>query len=407
LRPIYTVSREDIYDYLRCPKIVAIKAYKALRTVPAKAPSQPRSLEPATIGRIGEMAVQLGLEGLPRLAAMQQIARKVPEVNLNQHLKATTLASLEGMERVRRSLVQECGEVAVIGKCEGRHPDLAGTVFPDFIAFTEKSENPIMIETKNTTEVKSSDRFQAEFYNGVAEKFGIYLLKERYERGAPVVSPKLIESKAETILIYPRLAKHFVVEDRFVPNRRTIKEVWRAKELGLKGFLPETDCGKDCAHWKLHVDLPQGNMEPAAPLPLIFSEGILGFDYDLDTNYQVTYGWKLLPSKVKDALLFGRLRGRNVSWVNRLKEWLVNVAGLNEEAAEITLDLNKLQSFHSSKPSIERLLKSMKSELKPWEQILKKRIKTSAPIILGKATSIYSLPTRSVKFVEDAWKRWQ
>jgi len=404
---IYTVSREDLYDYLRCPKIVAIKAYKALREVPEKSPRRPRSLEPATIGRIGEAAVQVGLEGLPQAKAMQQIAIRIPEVNFDEYLRATALASLKGMERVRRSLVREYGEVTLIGKGEGHHPDLAGIVLPDFIAFATKRKDPIIIETKNSDALKPSDRFQAEYYNGIADRFGIYLLEERLEYGTPAISPRLIESKAETILIYPRLASHFVVKDKFVPDRRTIKEVWKAKELGLKGLMPETDCGSDCAHWKIKVDLPEGNIEPLPPPPLIFSEGILESDYSLDINYQLTYAWKLMPSNVRLALLLARLRGRSASGANKWKEWLVNSAGLDQEAVDITLNLDKWQRFHSSKPTAQALLKSMNSELKPWKQILKKRIKMSAPVILGKATSIYSLPMRSSKFVDDAWKRWQ
>lgn len=404
MRSIYTVSREDLYDYLRCPKIVAIKAYKALRRVPETIPRPLRALEPATIGRVGEAAVQVGLEGMPQASAMREITRMVPEVNLNEYLRTVAFASLKGIEKIRKSLTKEYGEINIIGKGEGRHPDLAGTVLPDFIAFTAKSKNPVMIEAKNTAGLNQRDRFQAEFYNGVADRFGVYLLEERFERGTPAISPRLIESKAETILIYPRLASHLVVKERFVPDRRVIKEVWKAKELGLKGLMPETDCGSDCPHWKWKIDLPEGNMEPIPPPPLIFSEGILESDYNLDINYQVTYAWKVLPSKVKDALLFARLRGRSVK---ELKEWLVNVAGLDQEAAEVSLDLEKLRYFHNSKPSTEVLLKSMKSELRPWEEILKNRIKVSAAVIFGKATSIYSLPTKSSKFVGDAWKRWQ
>jgi len=93
-----------------------------------------------------------------------------------------------------------------------------------------------------------SDGFQARFYNGMSDAFGLYLLEERLERGTPNVSPRLVQAEAETILVYPRSASHTVVRDKFVPDRRMIKEVWKAKQLGLKALLPETDCGNCCVH---------------------------------------------------------------------------------------------------------------------------------------------------------------
>lgn len=303
---IYTVSREDIYDYRRCPKIVAIKAYTAIRAKREDHPRLPRQFEPVTIGMIGEAAVALGFQGVPRPDAVERIARMIPQLRVSQYLQEIAVDSLKGVEEVRSDLAKEYGDITISGKGEGRHPDCAGTVRPDFIAFSARNSAPIIVETKNSTKASPSDSFQAMFYNGIAEGYGVYILEERFEGKVPEFSPRLIKREAETVLIYPRLSRHSIVREKFVPSGQMVKEIWKAKELGFKGLAPETNCGKKCAHRRMKVSLPEGNMEPIPPLPLIFSEGILESGYNLDIDYQASYGWNLLPSKAKLAILLDR-----------------------------------------------------------------------------------------------------
>ena len=383
---------------------MAIKAYRAIRTVREKRVSQPRELEPAIIGMIGEKAVQLGFAGLPRSTAMRQITRAIPQINLNENLMQIALDSLRGVEQILARLRNEFGEIRVIGRGEGRHPDLAGIVRPDFIAFSERERDPIIVETKDTTRKASTDQFQAMYYNGVADRFGVYLLEQRLEGGDLTISSRLVRSSAKTILIYPRLAQYSTVEEKFVPDEELIKGIWKAKELGFMGRSPETECVANCAHHRLKVNLPEAEMEPLPPPPLIFSEGILQEGGDLDTDYQVSYAWRLLPSQVKLALLMSNRR-RSAGLVD-LKGWLMRVVGVDENSADIILDPEKREQFARSRPTGDMLLKSMRNELEPWKDILKKRLEVAAPSILARATSVYSLPSRSDSFVKDAWKRW-
>src|SRR5205823_6125432 len=61
---IFTVSREDVFDYKRCPKIVAIKTYRKTRT--RKERSEPNDSGiplPNIVGQIGEAAVRLAFSG--------------------------------------------------------------------------------------------------------------------------------------------------------------------------------------------------------------------------------------------------------------------------------------------------------------------------------------------------------
>jgi hypothetical protein len=410
LTSIYTISREDLYDYRRCPKIVAIKAHRAIEALHHKpspetsAAPAPRKLEPATIGMIGEAAVQLGFQGVPQALAMQQIARKIPEVNFNQYLEEIASQSLRGVEEVRRKLANEYADVTIIGRGEGRHPDLAGKVRPDFIAFRGQSSNPIVVESKDTMRRSSPDNFQAALYNGIAEKYGLYLIQQRLEGKSRIFSPCTLQGDAETLLIYPRLAEYAILREKFVPDSETIKEIWKAKELGFRGLVPETDCGAKCAHHRLKVKLPQANMEPLPPTPLIFSKGILEAGFNYDISYQATYAWNLLPQTVKLRILFSTQKA--VKGLAEIRNWLTKVVGLDEQAADIVVNPIEREVFLRSKPDARSLLKSMESDLEPWKNILKESLVASAPSILALATTLYSLPKQSFQFVREAWDRW-
>lgn len=384
---------------------MAIKANRALRKVPVKQPSVRRALEPVTIGMIGEVAVKLGFQGVPSASAMQQISRTIPQVNVNEYLQAIASESLKGVEKIREKLAEEYGEITIIGRGEGRHPDLAGKARPDFVAFHGRDRNPVIVEVKDTMTVNKPDEFQAAYYNGIAERYGLYLMEERLEGKTPVFFPQTIRGGGEAVLIYPRLAKYSIVKERFVPEDSTIKGVWKAKELGFKGLMPETDCEPKCAHNRLKSKLQEGDMEPLQPPPLTFSKGVLESGFDLDIGYQATYAWNLLPPQAKLAILFSARRTTN--GLVELKEWLTEKAGLDEEAAEIVMAPDKRETFLASRPDAQAIMKSMDSELESWRMILKERLEVSAPSILAIATAVYSLPKRSSKFVQDAWDRWR
>jgi hypothetical protein len=405
LTSIFTVTREDLYDYGRCPKIVAIKAYRAITASPAPPPAEhARVQEPATIGKIGEMAVKLTLEGLPKQETLMHIAHSVPEIKVNEYLAQIAAQTVEGMEEIRRSLNAAYKEVTIIGRGEGRHPDLAGTARPDFIGLTREDGTPIIVEAKDSAREARSYRFQAMFYNGIADKFGVYLLRERLEGEVARFSPRILRSSAETVLVYPRLATYSIVKEKYVPTESVIKEVWKAKQLGFSGRVPESECRKKCPHNRLKANLPEGNMEPLPPLPLIFSKGSVEEGFDLDLEYQVSYAWDLLPSRIKLAILFSQKKGRGLE---ELKNWFMKNLAVSSEAADVVLDHVKREGFLGSKPTADSLLKLMGGELEPWETLLKERLAASASSILARATAVYSLPKGSNEFVRDAWGRWR
>ena len=384
---------------------MAIKAYRAITSTHAPTLSEQRRVqEPATIGKIGEMAVQLALQGVSKDETLRHITRSIPEIKINEYLAQIAAQSVEGMEEIRRSLNAAYKEVTIIGRGEGRHPDLAGTARPDFIGLTEQDGTPIIVEAKDSAKEARPYKFQAMFYNGIAEKFGVYLLRERLEGELARFSPRILRGSAESVLVYPRLATFSIVKEKYVPTESVIKAVWKAKQLGFSGRLPENECERKCPHNRLKVNLPEGNMEALPPLPLIFSEGSIEEGFDLDLEYQADYAWNLLPSRIKLAVLFSQGRGRGL---DQLKSWLVKNVMISSEAADMVLDNARREAFLHSKPTGEELLKLMGSELEPWETILKERLTASASSILARATAVYSLPKGSSRFVKDAWSRWR
>lgn len=384
---------------------MAIKAYRAITSSPAAPPVEQRRVqEPATIGKIGEMAVKLTLQGVPKHEALERITYSIPEIKINEYLAQIAAQSVEGMEEIRRSLNAAYKEVTIIGRGEGRHPDLAGTARPDFIGLTEQEGTPIIVEAKDSAKEARPYKFQAMFYNGIAEKFGVYLLRERLEGELARFSPRILKGSAETVLVYPRLATFSIVKEKYVPTEPVIKAVWKAKQLGFSGRVPENECRRKCPHNRLKVNLPEGNMEPLPPLPLIFSEGSIEEGFDLDLEYQAGYAWNLLPSRIKLAVLFSQGRGRGLEG---LKSWLVKNLMISSEAVDVVLDNTRRESFLHSKPTGDDMLKLMSSELQPWETILGERLAASASSILARATAVYSLPKGSGRFVKDAWGRWR
>jgi len=217
-------------------------------------------------------------------------------------------------------------------------------------------------------------------------------------------SPRILRSSAETVLVYPRLAAFSIVKEKYVPSDSVIKAVWKAKQLGFSGRVPESECRKKCPHNRLKANLPEGNMEPLPPLPLIFSKGSVEEGFDLDLEYQVGYAWDLLPSRIKLAVLFSQKKGRGLEL---LKNWFVKNLAVSSEAADVVLDNVKREAFLGSKPTGDGLLKLMGGELEPWERLLKDRLVASASSILARATAVYSLPKGSNEFVTDAWGRWR
>jgi len=386
---IYSGSRKDVYDYLRCPKILAAKAYSLLRQIPIRVVPQAR--ETKHIRKVRATAVRLIFEGSSPLTAIQQV-KSVTRLSMDELGKVTEF--IFKTEKLRRKLTEEYGEIIATCKGMGKHPDLAEYVQPDLIAYVAHREKPFIIEVKSTCQPDAMDVFQARFYNALASESGVYVLNKRRENEMLNFSPRLVKGNFETVLIYPSSESYSVIKEKADVNSQLVHDVWRTKQLGFRGLAPETDCSEDCPHRKLKVKLREGDMEPLPPLPLMFARGVTESGYNLDINYQVAYACETLRTELSQIQ----------SDPNVARDMLIGNVGLDPEAVDIALGK---RGRYSCQPTAEDLLRSIRYELKPWRRVLGSRATTSAaPYILGLGLHIYGLPNGSTDFVRRSWDEW-
>jgi len=419
--PIFTLNRDDVYDYQRCPKIVAFKAMQAMKALsqPAPKPVAARhqvGKEPQTIGRATELAVEtaLSIKELPKgdiiriqqSPQVQQLLQRrlldeISPSRLTAYVKLLAADALKGAITLRKKVEESYGNIRLLGRCESRNPLMPSKVQPDYVAFAEGTRRAILIESKGSVSKSAKhDQFQASYYNGIASKFGVMLVKERTEHGSHLIAPLVkFNQPAETIILYPRRKEFNKVQHSILVDQELASQIWEAKQLGMRGKLPETDCASNCPHSRYLQPASEDTLEPAPPLPLIFAEGYNELDYDVDAFYQRVLASKALPREVLYAMFLGNL-GEDSR--DRLVSWLTDNLGLEFQVAA---DFVKGKS-PESKPDAKKLMRSMANEIDPWKKILGKRFKTSAPVVEGLATSIYGLPHGTSRFIKSAWKRW-
>jgi len=444
LQGIFTVSRNDFYDYLRCPKIISLRIHRNLTRPPPPPRLTPKRNIPYEIGTIGEVATreilsesgeefledegEIGEEGeieeseiFPR---MIEINLEKKGVQLDQQMRDILKDSLEGLKSIKKYLTDEYGDITILGRAESRSGIMPGKIRPDFVAMSSEMKKPILIEVKNTAKLNSKpDNFQASFYNSISQNNGVLILEERLDSGKNSIIPKLYQDVLpETLLVYPRLATFQVVSDTVKITQNIINEIWQAKQLGLIGKTPHTDCNSKCPHHKLG-DLPEGNIEPAIPLPLVYAQGLReqGRDLDLDylrkflfknpvgseffstlgdfksTDYQLDY------FKYQDSAKAETKRKELESNKEKYLDLFSEKTGLSRKTVE-TLSSRRKNIWSNDK----KILKEMANEIYPWEKIIgEKKFKNMHSSIKGFTTKIYSIPDKSDYFIKRAWENWK
>ena len=194
--------------------------------------------------------------------------------------------------------------------------------------------------------------------------------------------------------------------------------IWMAKQLGMKGKAPETDCDSSCPHHRLRR-FPEGNADIAIPLPLIYSKGRAEQDVDLDAVY-----WEHFLKKKKITDIMRRFRQDWISEkirIDRIKDPVARKEELDRLGNE-RLDFAKTVSrktgleskwlsnrarVHYDAKMDKNLERDMADEIEAWKKILGvRRFKQSKDSAKGQGTRIYALPKNSARFVEKSWNEW-
>lgn len=412
--PTFTISREEVYDYFRCPKIVAIKAYRHLYPPERKkeAPARAEPEVPASIvGKIGEAAVAaafspeaLAVETIAKLkeTVTQQTASTVSNMGvvIDENARRILDETVNGLADIRNFITEEFGDVQVIGRGKCKNGSFPGEALPDFVAVSPKYKQPILIEVKNRPKPVKTDHFQATFYNTVAREAGVVVHEQRFESGRLNLVPVAYhQSIADTLLVYPRGGTYERITDQVSLKEDTLREVWLAKQLGFLGRSPHTDCGSKCPHHRLGIELPEGNLEVAQPLPLIFAQRLTEIGADLNTNYLQHYFYK---SGIGSDLWLWTLKAEGDP---RLK---VEVIRQISSRMKVPEDVVERMAFgRGMMPNPDKVLKEMVGDIEPWEKVLgKERMSGIGPTLQGLVTRIYSLPDRSEEFIRLARRKW-
>lgn len=459
---IFSASRTDVYDYLRCPKIVALKTWKNLKKPKPEKKEIPSRNFRYEIGTIGEVLTQKAfstediiheissdsitesynedqsefldeeiedftdddLESVIEKQSLSSIKVDLKkrgvqlDVEMNNILKNTVM----GLGKIKGYINDEFGKIEILGHGESRNGVFPNKVRPDFVAMSE-DKKPILVEVKNTSSKSKADQFQASFYNTIGSRYGVMCMEERIENNVKTIFPKVIDDAiSQTLLIYPIQGKFEKITDMINIDKNIIKEIWLAKQLGLKGKSPKTDCHSKCPHHRLG-ELPEDNFEPAIPLPLILSKGWIEQDIDLDTEYIRRYLYKSTVGRViydglwdinfaenlaKDSLDKIKLE-KKLEKLDKKRELFLDEVSVKTGFTKQELRKITSSNFHSSiQKEQNKAEKLMKTELDVWKKIIgAKNLKSLRNTIKGQTTKLYPLPKGTKKFVNDSWKLWK
>ncbi len=431
---IFTVSREDIFDYKRCPKIVAIKTYRTTRTKKLRPEmNEPKTPIPNIIGQIGEAAAQLTFSGNVEdgksLEEDNLVRRKTPEKRIVQlilsrlnlmdkgmqmDLEILAKKTLEGLKGIRTEIGQALGPLTIVGRGESRYGALPTCGYPDYVALTS-NEKPVLIEVKNgAKESPSKDQFQASFYNSLGKTVGVVVHDIAVNDGG--IRPNLqihLEEDAETLILYPRLNKWRKVTDTVEIEPDDIEEIWSAKQLGIIGRWPPTECGSDCPHTRYGIVLPEDSLNMVAkPLPLIFAKGAADLGVDFDFNFIRRYISKITPSAMNELWnLNYHLRSAPRSSLDSFRTIMENRLGVGYDVSDKLV--RWLSGISEGDPRVRTRIDQMKIEkemavyLEPWQRLLPKKVfDLAASVAQSIGTRTYSLPRESRRVIDRSWKKW-
>jgi hypothetical protein len=322
---------------------------------------------------------------------------------LNEELRTIAVEALEGARTIKKQIEQEYGSIRILGKGESRNPLMPSRILPDFVAFAAGIQRAILIESKGVVH-KSGPRdvFQASYYNGIAARFGVMLIHERLEDERGAISPIVkFDQPAETLLIYPLRHEYKKIQDCITLDSGLARKIWEAKQLGLMGKQPVTDCDSTCPHHHFKERMPDDTIEAAKPLPMILAKGYDESGYDMDAQYMRRLAFKVLPLQIKLALLLHKFPENERI---QLSQWLIDTLGVSSQLAADIVNYEKRKPV---RPSIGELMKQMANEVEPWEKILGKQLASSSPVVEGLTATLYSLPHESQRFIRFAWDGWR
>jgi len=319
------ITWEEIYDYLRCPKIPAFKAM-GLRARRIKRRKRPK-VAPYRIGKLGEKLAEAVIPTVSSSESVSEFGRSVRKMSTEKFkeivdklpmlkkridrvihevmgkpleysdhwVKEIVKRDVVGLVRIASKLSDEFGEVGMAGSVKLKSPTLPTYGNPDLIFTTGRVGHYLIAEVKNVEKIIPSHRFQAIFYNTVA-KLDAFIMGVRITHKKHEFFPEVLPySNVSTVLLFPRQGKFERINKR-LDMSTLVQLVWESILLGMMGKQPEAAkreyCSvcpwkKFCSNWTKNSPATGSIDIIPKPLPLIYVNGVLasGFDIDLYTLY--------------------------------------------------------------------------------------------------------------------------
>ncbi|MDH2901340.1 MAG: hypothetical protein PXY39_10245 [archaeon] len=362
------------------------------------------------LGKLGELGTETEFDrAIPREKKEKALLAELQKrgIAINTEILRAVRETVKGLERVRGQVEETFGELSIIGKGETKYGGSTSNGRPDFVAFERASKKPILIEVKNTAKQEPSHEFQARFYNTMLSTVGVVVCHERNVGDKFSIKPS-VESgyDAESLLIYPRLGKSFRIRKTVDLSTRTIRKVWTAKELGLCGKVPATDCSNDCPHHRFDIGLPEDDLEALPPLPLVYAKGLVERNANIDGRYMKEY---LRKRTVEARIAMWEFRGTKIEGVARDKiaQILVDRLDLDRDEAINLVDPTKVLQEPNEWPDSDKIIREMADDFAKWKKLLGRKLsKEIGPRTSGQTTRIYTLPSESQQYIKKSWDTW-
>ena len=324
---VWKISHDDLYDYVRCPRILAFK-YMGVK-VRVQRHRSPTEVSPYTIGRIGEEAFIHALEsrGAVNLSKVVQIdeiksamdfedststadaaeneretldriSKKVmssidPETlsKAKDAINAVIKSSVEGALQLVKDLESRYGKPVVFSKANVRSTILQAQGYPDFIVGFENNRY-VILEVKNAQRPSTTHIAQAGFYMEASKLAGATILMERITENRIELEPIAMSNITDSIVVYPRL-KEIRTALEFGLTTEDALNIMKIKHLATKGLVPKeanyTYCNK-CQFRNVCKSMPESkkvelnSVKIAIPLPITIALKVnekYGIDLDL------------------------------------------------------------------------------------------------------------------------------
>lgn len=407
------VTRDDYHDYLRCPKIIAIKAYVERRRPPGHAAPARRIRRDQ---RAATRAHSRGPEGEATLTSDSSHGSLEPaegylraavaakfQARVTIDVKALFKGMTDGIAKVEAQLKDRYGTLEAIGN-GACHMGLAAVQAKPTLLALASGGRVVVVEVKNRYSELEEDMREARWYNAMLRRGAVNLFEERFEAERPVVTPAVRTSRrVETVVVNPPRGSHRVERGALEIEPGTERGIMAAKVLGLRGLFPETACRADCPHVafaeRYGVDFPEGTTEPLPPLAMIMGHGLRRAGHDFDFDYVKKYVGRFVVRERR----WGRAEGPGFREdYQRAQTKVLRRLGFPDPIID-----RFFEGPRGADVWFEEIRKEVPHEISQWRELLgKERWVTVEPNAFGQARMIYALPRGSAAFVKESGRDW-